>query len=152
MKALLFDFSRTLLFPKNPHDSRDLNDQHQEFRHQQGYQLFDYFELNQEMLDFVHQIKDRLPSYIFTSGSMIGGAPDLQAHLTDFVKIYSGADLGLDKQTPEAYTAVAEDIGLPPEEILFIDDSMSNIVAAEKAGMQTVLYTSNEEVMRWIRM
>jgi putative hydrolase of the HAD superfamily len=150
MKALLFDFSRTLLFPRDMTDTRTLNQQHRLFSQNKDYQLFDHFELNQELLDFLHQIKDKVDLYIFTSGTMISSAPELQAHLTDFKKIYSGTELSLDKRDPGAYTWVASDIGLPPEKILFIDDSPTNIAAAESAGLQVLHYEDNEKVMRKI--
>jgi len=148
VKALLFDFSRTLLFPKDMTDTRTLNQQHRFFSQSKEYQLFDHFELNQELLDFLHQIKDKVALYIFTSGTMISSAPELQAHLTDFKKIYSGTELNLDKRDPMAYTWVAADIGLPPEEILFVDDSEGNVAAAREAGMRGMHYKNNEEVIK----
>lgn len=148
MKALLFDFSRTLFFSKNRTDDRTLNTQHQENSTNQGYSVFNYFEFNQELLDFAHSLKDQYELYIFTSGTMAGSVPELKDHLTDFKKVYSGSELGLSKQHPDSYKAVAKDIGLPPEEIIFIDDFPGNCDAAQQAGMQTILYTSNEEVMR----
>jgi HAD superfamily hydrolase (TIGR01509 family) len=150
MKALLFDFSRTLLFPQDPTDQRTLNQLHQALSRNKDYQIFDHFRLNQELLEFLHSVKDELDLYIFTSGTMISSVPELQSHLTDFKKIYSGTELGLDKSVPASYTFVARDIDLPPEEILFIDDSPTNITAAKESGLEVLHYKDNEAVMNGI--
>jgi FMN phosphatase YigB (HAD superfamily) len=150
MNALLFDFSRTLLFPKDPTDQRTLNQQHQALSLDPAYQFSDHFTLNEELLVFLHNLKGQLQLYIFTSGTMINNLPALRSKLTDFTKIYSGTELGLDKTEPSSYTWVAADINLPPGEILFIDDSQDNVQAALAAGLQAMVYKSNEEVMRKI--
>jgi HAD superfamily hydrolase (TIGR01549 family) len=148
MKALLFDFSQTLFFSKNRVDQRTLNTQHRGHSTSQDYSVFDYFEFNQELLDFAGSLKDQYQLYIFTSGTMATEVPELRDYLTDFKKVYSGSQMGLSKQHPDSYKAVAKDIGLPPAEIVFIDDSQANCDAAQEAGLKTIRYTSNEEVMR----
>ena len=150
MKELLFDFSRTLLFPKNEADPLTLNQKHKQLSQEDpDYPFFEHFVLNQVLLDFIHQIKDQIPANIFTTG-YIQETPALQPYLKDFVKIYSAALLGLSKQDPSSYTWIAKDLGLPPEEILFVDDSERNVEAAKKAGMQVIQYKSNGEVIEEI--
>ncbi len=42
--------------------------------------------------------------------------------------------IGLAKPNPLGFLHVADEIGLPPENILFIDDNLTNIESAEKLG------------------
>jgi putative hydrolase of the HAD superfamily len=44
--------------------------------------------------------------------------------------------LGVHKPEPDAFLKAAELMGLPPAEILFIDDKLENVVAARAVGMQ----------------
>ena len=103
--------------------------------------------INQELLDFYKSLKPKTTLHIFTS------ARDLNFSEIEgiFGQIISGEKEDLRKQDPSAYLVVAEKIGKMPEEILYIDDLPENIEAAKKAGMQTILYTRNEEVMKEIR-
>jgi putative hydrolase of the HAD superfamily len=52
--------------------------------------------------------------------------------------------LGIAKPDPAIYRHAAEGLGVPAEEILFIDDKEENILAARTAGMIAVQYTSHE--------
>jgi len=61
-----------------------------------------------------------------------------------FEKIYLSCDIGFWKPDVQAYAYVAKDLNFQPEEILFIDDSKANIEAAEKFGMQTILFDSQK--------
>ena len=59
---------------------------------------------------------------------------------------------GFAKPQPEIYLLAQERIGLKPENILFIDNSEKNIMAAKKIGWKTMLYDplqpsqSNEKI------
>ena len=47
------------------------------------------------------------------------------------------------KPDPAIYLKTAEDLGVSPEDILFIDDREDNIQAAAALGFQTILYTNH---------
>jgi len=49
-------------------------------------------------------------------------------------RIYFSADLGLLKPNPEAFAAVLQRWGRPPQDILFVDDTVENVIAAAAAG------------------
>jgi len=44
------------------------------------------------------------------------------------------------KPDPKAYAQILEELGLRPEEALFVDDQPRNVAGAERAGMQTVAF------------
>ncbi len=55
-----------------------------------------------------------------------------------FIKAYYSHQVGLRKPYVEAYEYVLKKQGLKPSETLFIDDTLTNIEGAQKAGLQTV--------------
>ena len=79
---------------------------------------------------------------IFSSGSVLAQQL-LFAHteagdLTPFISHYFDTGVGK-KGEPESYRRIAESIGLPPSELLFISDVVTELSAARAAGMKTVL-------------
>jgi len=67
IKAIVSDFSRVLLFPKDKSYQGSLNALHKELSEKPSYNALDFFELNVGLLDFYKSLKDRIPVYIFTS-------------------------------------------------------------------------------------
>jgi enolase-phosphatase E1 len=79
---------------------------------------------------------------IFSSGSTFAQQL-LFAHteagdLTSFISNYFDTSVGK-KGDPESYRRIAETIELPPSELLFISDVVSELSAARAAGMKAVL-------------
>ena len=79
---------------------------------------------------------------IFSSGSVLAQQL-LFAHteagdLTPFISKYFDTGVGK-KGEAESYRRIAEAIGLPTGELLFISDVVSELAAAREAGMKTVL-------------
>lgn len=58
----------------------------------------------------------------------------------DFRKCYISYKMKMLKPSAEFYKAVIADIGLPAEEMLFVDDSKTNVEAAIAAGLPAVYY------------
>jgi len=146
IKALLFDFSRTLLFPKDRSYKEGLNSLHKKLSESPDYIFFEHFELNKEILHFLDRIKDKVSVYMFTSES-IQETSDLKPIISKtFVKVFSAKMMSLDKKNPNSYLLISKDINIKPEEIVFVDDSLENIEAAIKAGFKTIRYTDNKEL------
>ena len=59
---------------------------------------------------------------------------------TSFKKCYISYQMKTVKPSEEFYKAVIADIGLPAEEMLFIDDSKANVQASIDAGLPAVWY------------
>lgn len=64
----------------------------------------------------------------------------------NFRKCYISCQMKMMKPDPEFYRAVIEDIGLPAEEILFVDDSQRNIDAAIAVGLPSVCYKPGSDL------
>ncbi|MGE5615912.1 MAG: HAD family hydrolase [Bacillota bacterium] len=58
--------------------------------------------------------------------------------LEPFREVFVSSRLGKRKPTPEAFHAVAQAIDVPPERVLFFDDTAANVAGARAVGMQAV--------------
>ena len=58
----------------------------------------------------------------------------------DFKKCYISYQMKMLKPSAEFYKAVVADIGLPADQMLFIDDSKTNVQASVDAGLPAVWY------------
>ena len=63
-----------------------------------------------------------------------------------FKKEFISSRMKMLKPSREIFDAAAAEIGLPPEEILFIDDSQSNVDGALAAGWQAGLYVQGTDL------
>jgi enolase-phosphatase E1 len=80
--------------------------------------------------------------FIFSSGSALAQRL-LFAHtqfgdLTRFISGYFDTETG-SKLSPDSYLRIADRIGLPPSEILFVSDAAAELEAALAAGMSAIL-------------
>jgi HAD superfamily hydrolase (TIGR01509 family) len=147
MKALIVDFSRVLLFAKAA-GVASLNEHHRELAERPGYEFYEHFELNRELLEFLARLKGRVPMYIFTDGRL-HVLPEAAVYLRD---IFAGAktveSVGVSKRDPRAYRELVAQLGLEPGDVVFVDDKAANVAAAEAAGLRAVRYHDNAQVMR----
>lgn len=65
---------------------------------------------------------------------------------TDFRKCYMSFEMKALKPSAAFYKAVVADIGLPAEEMLFIDDSRLNVEGAVAAGLPAVYYEPGSDL------
>ena len=63
-----------------------------------------------------------------------------------FRKEFISSRMKMLKPAREIFDAAAAEIGLPPEEILFIDDSQRNVDGARAAGWQAALYRQGTDL------
>lgn len=144
--ALLFDFARVLLFPKDRGYLGTLTSLYHQMAGTPGSAFSSYYQLNRELLEFLGKIKGKYRLYLFTTG-MTYKVPEAQAVLSPiFNKMYSVGELGLGKDDPKAFECIARDIGVPPAEILYIDDKPSYVETAKRAGFEAIQYISNEQL------
>ncbi len=146
ISALLFDFSRVLLFPKDASYKGGLNDLYRTLS-KKHFNFFDHFSLNSELLEKIEYLQGSFLCSVFTSES-IQDAPEVKPILEKiFKEIYSAEKFALKKTDPSAYLFIANNLNIHPSNILFIDDKEENLKAAEKAGLKTHLFVSNQELI-----
>ena len=85
--------------------------------------------------------------YIFTSGS-IQNVPVVRERLDRIFKgIYSAEELNTSKKETVAYILISRLTKTAPNKVLFIDDDQQNLDAADSAGVNTIQFTNNTEVI-----
>jgi putative hydrolase of the HAD superfamily len=62
-----------------------------------------------------------------------------QAWFSDFPVLVDSSELGIRKPDPRPYLLSAELLGLPPEDIVFIDDNPSYVEGGLAVGMRSIL-------------
>lgn len=74
-------------------------------------------------------------------------APSIYARLLGVsfakYKVINSALLGVKKPDPAFYRAALKKLGVRPDEVLFIDDRISNVKGARKMGIKTFHYNRN---------
>lgn len=150
IKALVTDFSRVLLFPFDETYAGGLNSlNNQLLETEPDYDFWKHFTLNEELLKYYDTLD--LPSYIFTSEN-IQEHPSVETRLSRvFRRIFSAKRLDVSKTDEKAYRTIANELGIEPSEIVYVDDNKNNIDAAKKAGCLTIHFESNNDVIGRIK-
>jgi len=65
-----------------------------------------------------------------------------------FDVVYSSADIKSSKPSSESYLKTLKSLNAKPEETLFIDNLNSNIEAAEKLGIKSILFTNINQLKK----
>lgn len=149
IKVLLSDFSDVLLFNRVSSYRGSLNALHARQAVKPNYLFFDYFALNQVLLEYYLKLKQQFGMKIamYTSGTM-QESKELAEHITPvFDQVISAGRVGKPKSDPDSYTWILQQLKVKGEEVIFIDDSELNIEAAKEVGIHAIQYTSNEDLM-----
>lgn len=147
IKVILSDFARVILFPKDKSYHGRLDELQAELNKSGSHNFFDYFELNQELLDYFKSLKTKFSVNIFTSADTYK-LPEVFNLLTPvFDNFFYSVELGVKKTDPATYQMLAQKLKVKPEEIVFIDDEDKNTEAASQAGLKTVLYKDNQSLL-----
>ena len=68
--------------------------------------------------------------------------------LAAFDRVYNSYRLGRGKRDPGLFDAVATDLGIAPDRILFVDDAPGNLERARSRGWRVLAYRSREEARK----
>ena len=132
--TLLFDYIRVLYLPSD----------------QPVLPASDSQPLNFALLDFIRPLQSSYELHIFTSGH-VPADPTLRQHLEPlFKRIFTTTHLGLPKSNPEVFRVIARELAIQAEEILFIDDTRDNVMAAQQAGLAAIQYITLQQTKQAI--
>ena len=107
-----------------------------------------------EVVALVKRLKGRIPQYVFSNTNVEHHAfwsRRYAAALAPFDGVFVSCGIGLRKPERAAFEHVSRAIGVPPENILFFDDTEANIEGARAAGLRAVLVRSPEDVADAVR-
>lgn len=151
IKTYLFDLAKVILFPVDQSYAGELNAKYAVVKSVAGFQFGTYFSFDQGMVDFLHSLKGSVRLCMYTSGQ-IQKAPEVASILQDiFEIILSAEDLGISKKDPQGYQVVMAKLGQPADEVVFIDDTEANIIAARQAGLHAIQYTSLSDLQEQLQ-
>lgn len=108
--------------------------------------------LDKRLLEFIESKK---PDYKIGMISNVGQG-FIERMFTDkppeyyFDSLVLSSDVGLVKPDPEIYKLSAEQLGVEPEEAVFIDDIEKNSKGAEMIGMKSIHFKSYEQFIKEI--
>lgn len=111
-------------------------------------------EPNQLMIDWAAHLQQRgMRTGILSNlgDAMERGILERCAWLGDFAHHTFSHRLLIAKPEPAIYAHAAEGLGVPAPHVLFIDDREDNILAARRAGMQAIQYSSHAAFLEQMR-
>jgi len=97
----------------------------------------------------LRSLEGRVPLYVFSNTNVdhqrVWSSRFAQV-LRPFERIFTSCELGKRKPAPEAFHAVAQAIDVPPERILFFDDTLRNVEGALAVGMHAAHVRSTPDI------
>lgn len=106
-------------------------------------------EIDQELVTFIRDIKQRVKS-----GMITNAWPGMRHYIEEvweiadaFDQIIVSAEVNLTKPDPRIYQLALEQLDVEPHGAIFIDDFIENIHGAEDLGMIGIHFLSSEDVM-----
>jgi len=63
-----------------------------------------------------------------------------------FSPVLLSCEMGAHKPSREAYEILMDELGVPTQQVIFIDDKINNVEAARELGIQAFQYTTFEEI------
>lgn len=91
-----------------------------------------------DVVEYVHSLKGRCKIAILSNLTLFDKKRiNDQYDLSKFDKVYLSFEIGISKPGRRIYEYVLNDLKVPEENILFIDDDINNIITAKKCGWNT---------------
>jgi epoxide hydrolase-like predicted phosphatase len=107
--------------------------------------LWDWYcgELDDEMTSYARSLRPRYRTGVLSNS--MHGARRVEEERFGFSEIFDvivySHEIGIVKPDPRAYRALLGQLGMPPDEVIFIDDKQANVDAACGLGMHGLLHT-----------
>lgn len=106
-----------------------------------------------KMMQLVKELGASGYQLIVLSNTIEAHAKELKAAgiYDDFDRLFLSHEVGLRKPDPEIYKYVLNSLNVIPEATLFIDDDTKNVEAAIALGMNSVVFTGEDQAIADIR-
>lgn len=111
--------------------------------------------VEQYKIDYIEELAKKYDLYLLSNNNPIV-VGDCGENFTKYGISLDGTfkghffsyEMGITKPDPEIYRRALERIGLPAEEIIFIDDSEANLRTAESFGIRTLHYIPGTDLKK----
>ena len=104
-------------------------------------------EINQGVLDLIHRLHGNYKLAVLSNSP-----PGLAQWLAEwnvlhpFDVVFCSGDEGIAKPDTKAFELTLERLGVKPDEAVFVDDTRQHVEAAQKLGLQGILFTTAEKL------
>jgi epoxide hydrolase-like predicted phosphatase len=106
-------------------------------------------QLNTELLDFIRSLRPQYKTALLSNAWL-----DLRPLITDVLKIADAFDaiiisseVGVMKPDPPIYGHVLQELGVAPNEAVFVDDALRNVEGARAIGMHAIQFKETGQVI-----
>lgn len=106
--------------------------------------------VNSQMYELVGKLKEK--------GICIGMLSNIDDRLAKLIRDFGlykpfepcllSCEIGLEKPDPRIYGLLLRKMHLPAKEIIFVDDKLENIEAAQKLGFDAILFTCEQQLQK----
>lgn len=110
--------------------------------------------LDRELLEFIRMLRRR-----YKVGLLSNAFSDLRHYLTEvwqlselFDAIIISAEVGVMKPDERIYRLALEQLGVSPEQAVFLDDFERNVQGAKKVGMKAIHFRGPEQARRELQV
>ena len=114
------------------------------------YEFFSGDEVDQELLDFVRSLKKEKKIGLLSNAWV--NARQRLGGLYDFIDVFDVAvfssEVGVRKPEKAIFNLMLARLDAEPQEAIFIDDFLINVRGAEEAGLHSIHFKNNEDVIR----
>ena len=105
--------------------------------------------LDEDIIDIINRLKKS--SRVVCGTNTIDSHYDLHLSRGDydfFNAVYASNKIGISKPNPDFYRYILKHEKINPENAFFIDDDKENVLAAERLGIEAVLFTDSASLSR----
>ncbi len=109
----------------------------------------DSFAVDTEILDYISKLKKRRIKVAVLSNNIQPWVEIIRnfGGYNGFDVVVNSCEVGMAKPDPEIYKLTLSKLGSKPEETIFIDDRVENLIPAQKIGMKVILATDRASVL-----
>lgn len=111
------------------------------------HHMYESEKIDPRVVTYIRQLKEHYKIGLLTNAhhDFIDPLID-KAHLRDlFDAIVLSSRVGVTKPHPDIFKAILGQLGVSPDEAVFIDDIATNVDGAERAGINGILYETFEQ-------
>ena len=108
-----------------------------------------YATIDTQMVMLVQSLKKALKLGLLTNSPTPFVRDILRTHDIEqlFDCIVVSSEIKAAKPHPDVYRAILQDLSLPPEAVLFVDDNPVNIAGSQRVGIRGVLFESHDALL-----
>lgn len=104
--------------------------------------------LNEELIAYTRQLKTRVRITALTNNWSFGRALMERHGIADLFEIViNSAEVGVKKPHVGIYQLMLEKLKVPAREVIFVDDTLENIQAAQALDLRTIHFQSTEQTI-----